>query len=140
MRQTSIKTKIPKFVLSINFETLKEKNSNPEDWAELLYKIKKYTDVSEEDPYEFFANIDHALFYIIMKGTPSVSYTMDKKEIEFKLEYNTLYIIIKYEQYFVVDAVDIEECWRRFLKKKERNFENQWFGHIDFPAKKVKSD
>lgn len=110
MRQTPIKTKIPKFVLSINFETLKEKNSNPEDWAELLYKIKKYTDVSEEDPYEFFANIDHALFYIIMKGTPSVSYTMDKKEIEFKLEYNTLYIIIKYEQYFVVDAVDIEEC------------------------------
>ena len=67
MKQTSIKTTIPKFILSINFETLKEKNSNPEDWAELLYKIKKYTDVSEEDPYEFFANIDHALFYIIMK-------------------------------------------------------------------------
>ena len=107
MKQTPIKTAIPKFVLSINFETLKEKNSNPEDWAELLTKIKKYTDVSEEDQPEFFANIDTALLYIIMKGEPSVSYTMDKKEIEFKLENNTLYIIIKYEQYFVVD---IEEC------------------------------
>lgn len=107
MKQTLKKATIPKIVLSINFETLKEKNSNPEDWAELLSKIKKYTDVSEEDQPEFFANIDTALLYIIMKGEPSVSYTMDKKEIEFKLEYNTLYIIIKYEQYFVVD---IEEC------------------------------
>ena len=110
MKQTSIKAAIPKFVLSINFETLKEKNSNPEDWAELLSKIKKYTGVSEEDQPEFFANIDHALLYIIMKGTASLSYTMDEKEIEFKLEYNTLYIIIKYEKYFVVDTVDIEEC------------------------------
>ena len=107
MKQTPIKTAIPKIVLSINFETLKEKNSNPEDWAELLSKIKKYTDVSEEDQPEFFANVDTALLYIIMKGTASLSYTMDKKEIEFKLENNTLYIIIKYEQYFVVD---IEEC------------------------------
>ena len=110
MKQTSIKTTIPKFVLSINFENLKEKNSNPEDWAELLSKIKKYTNVSEEDQPEFFANIDHALLYIIMKGEASLSYTMDKKEIEFKLENNTLYIIIKYEQYFVVDTLDIEEC------------------------------
>lgn len=107
MKQTPIKTAIPKIVLSINFETLKEKNSNPEDWAELLSKIKKYTYVSEEDQPEFFANIDTALLYIIMKGTASLSYTMDKKEIEFTLENNTLYIIIKYEQYFVVD---IEEC------------------------------
>ena len=106
MKQTSIKTTIPKFVLSINFENLKEKNSNPEDWAELLSKIKKYTNVSEEDQPEFFANIDHALLYIIMKGEASLSYTMDKKEIEFKLENNTLYIIIK-EEYFVVDTVDI---------------------------------
>lgn len=110
MKQAPIKTTIPKFVLSINFEKLKEKNSNPEDWAELLSKIKKYTVVSEEDQPEFFANIDHALLYIIIKGTPSLSYTMDKKEIEFKLENNTLYIIIKYEQYFVVDTLDIEEC------------------------------
>lgn len=110
MKQTSIKAAIPKFVLSINLETLKEKNSNPEDWAELLYKIKKYTDVYEEDQHEFFANIDHALLCIIMKGTPSILYTMDKKEIEFKLENNTLYIIIKHEQYFVVDTLDIEEC------------------------------
>ena len=36
MKQAPIKTTIPKFVLSINFEKLKEKNSNPEDWAELL--------------------------------------------------------------------------------------------------------
>ena len=107
MKQTPIKATIPKYIIAKNIEKLKEKNSNPEDWAELLTKIKKYTDVSEEDQPEFFANIDTALLYIIMKGEPSVSYTMDKKEIEFKLENNTLYIIIKYEQYFVVD---IEEC------------------------------
>lgn len=106
MKQAPIKTTIPYFCLIVDFNRLKEMNTNPEEWAELLSKIRKHIEVSVEDEQNFFAGIDHALLDIMGK-TLEVTFPVYKHEIEFKLENNTLYIIIKYEKYFVVD---IEEC------------------------------
>lgn len=97
MKNISVNTKIPYFCLTIDFNRLREINTNPEEWAKFLSKIRNYIKVSAEDEPNFFADIDHALSDIMGK-TWSATLLVYKQEIELILEAHTLYIIFKYDQ------------------------------------------
>lgn len=99
MRQISIKTKIPYFCLTVDFNRLREMNSNPEEWARFLSKIRSHIEVSVEDEPNFFADIDYALLDIMRENLGSdITRIVYKQKIELRLESHTLYIIFKCEQ------------------------------------------
>ena len=98
----TVKTKMPYFCLTVDFNRLREMNSNPEEWAAFLSKIREHIEVSVEDEPKFFADIDHALLEI-MGESYAVTFPVYKQEIEFRLESHTLHIIFRYEQHVVVN-------------------------------------
>lgn len=99
MRQISIKTKIPYYCLTVDFNRLREMNSNPEEWARFLSKIRNHIEVSIEDEPNFFADIDYALLGIMRENLGSdITRILYEQKIELRLESNTLYIIFKCEQ------------------------------------------
>ena len=105
MKNISINTKTPYFCLTINFNRLREINTNPEEWAKFLSKIRNYIKVSAEDEPDFFADIDHALLDIMGKNW-SATLSVYKKKIELILEAQTLYIIFKCDQLVNVNSVE----------------------------------
>lgn len=99
MRQIPIKTKIPYYCLTVDFNQLREMNSNPEEWARFLSKIRNHIEVSIEDEPNFFADIDYALLGIMRENLGSdITHILYEQKIELRLESNTLYIIFKCEQ------------------------------------------
>ena len=99
MRQISIKTKIPYFCLTVDFNRLREMNSNPEEWARFLSKIRSHIEVSVEDEPNFFADIDYALLDIMRENLGSdITRIVYEQKIELRLESNTLNKIFKCEQ------------------------------------------
>lgn len=99
MRQISIKTQIPYYCLTVDFNRLREMNSNPEEWARFLSTIRNHIEVSIEDEPNFFADIDYALLGIMRENLGSdITRIVYEQKIELRLESNTLYIIFKCEQ------------------------------------------
>ena len=99
MRQIPIKTKIPYYCLTVDFNQLREINSNPEEWARFLSKIRNHIEVSVEDEPNFFADIDYALLDIMRENLGSdITHILYEQKIELILESNTIYIIFKCEQ------------------------------------------
>ena len=99
MRQISIKTQIPYYCLTVDFNQLREMNSNPEEWARFLSKIRNHIEVSVEDEPNFFADIDYTLLGIMRENLGSdITRILYEQKIELIFESNTLYIIFKCEQ------------------------------------------
>lgn len=99
MRQIPIKTQIPYYCLTVDFNQLREMNSNPEEWARFLSTIRNHIEVSIEDEPNFFADIDYALLGIMRENLGSdITRILYEQKIELRLESHTLYIIFKCEQ------------------------------------------
>ena len=99
MRQIPIKTQIPYYCLTVDFNRLREMNSNPEEWARFLSTIRNHIEVSVEDEPNFFADIDYTLLDIMRENLGSdITRIVYEQKIELRLESHTLYIIFKCEQ------------------------------------------